>query len=164
MTYLALECSRYINGVAMRHGEVSRDMYPAYPVQSITNGVHAPTWTSKPFQKLFDEYIPDWRADNQYLRYTIGIPLELIRQAHLEAKRELLAEVKKAGGRGVEGRRLHGRVRAPGPRPTNGRTCCSRIQTGCGRSPRQPEECRSSSGGKGASAGCPGQGADPSHL
>ncbi len=98
MTYLALECSRYINGVAMRHGEVSRDMYPAYPVQSITNGVHAPTWTSKPFQKLFDEYIPDWRADNQYLRYTIGIPLELIRQAHLEAKRELLAEVKKRAG------------------------------------------------------------------
>ena len=28
MTYLALRCSRYINGVAMHHGEVSHGMFP----------------------------------------------------------------------------------------------------------------------------------------
>jgi starch phosphorylase len=31
MTYLALFAARYINGVAMRHGEVSRGMFPDYP-------------------------------------------------------------------------------------------------------------------------------------
>ncbi len=45
MTHLALALSRYVNGVAMRHGQISRDMFPGYPVCSITNGVHAPTWT-----------------------------------------------------------------------------------------------------------------------
>ncbi|HET9549796.1 MAG TPA: alpha-glucan family phosphorylase [Candidatus Binatia bacterium] len=38
MTYLALRLSRYINGVAMRHGEISRGMFPHYPIDSITNG------------------------------------------------------------------------------------------------------------------------------
>ncbi len=45
MTYLALFGSRYINGVAMQHGEVSRGMFPHYPIRAITNGVHADTWT-----------------------------------------------------------------------------------------------------------------------
>ena len=27
----------------MRHGEVSRDMFPGYPIRAITNGVHAAT-------------------------------------------------------------------------------------------------------------------------
>ena len=45
MTELALFFSRYINGVAMRHGEVSRSMFPSYPINAITNGVHATTWT-----------------------------------------------------------------------------------------------------------------------
>ena len=41
MTYLALFGSRYINGVAMQHAEVSRGMFPNYPIRAITNGVHA---------------------------------------------------------------------------------------------------------------------------
>jgi starch phosphorylase len=43
MTYLALRCSRYINGVAMHHGEISHGMFPNYPIHAITNGVHAAT-------------------------------------------------------------------------------------------------------------------------
>jgi starch phosphorylase len=43
MTYLALHMSRYVNGVAMRHGEISRDMFPHFAIDSITNGVHAST-------------------------------------------------------------------------------------------------------------------------
>ena len=41
MTSLAIHLSRYVNGVAMRHGEISRDMFPRYAIDSITNGVHA---------------------------------------------------------------------------------------------------------------------------
>lgn len=98
MTYLALSLSRYINGVAMRHGQISRDMFPSYPINSITNGVHAVTWTAAPFQRLYDSHIPEWRKDHIYLRYVISIPLDEIRQAHAEAKRELLAEVERRSG------------------------------------------------------------------
>jgi starch phosphorylase len=98
MTYLALSLSSYINGVAMRHGQISRDMYPSYPINSITNGVHAVTWTAVPFQRLYDRYIPEWRNDHLYLRYAISIPLDEIQQAHAEAKRVLVAEVDRRTG------------------------------------------------------------------
>jgi starch phosphorylase len=98
MTYLALRSSHYINGVAMHHGEVSRGMFPRYPIRAITNGVHAVTWTSDPLQALYDRHIPEWRHDNAYLRYALGIPLEEIREAHVHAKRELLAEIDRRSG------------------------------------------------------------------
>ncbi len=98
MTYLALRFSGYVNGVAMRHGEVSRGMFPAYDISAITNGVHAITWTSPAFSELFDAYIPGWRSDNNYLRYAISIPLPAIREAHSEAKTELFAEVSRSFG------------------------------------------------------------------
>lgn len=98
MTYLALSFSRYINGVAMHHGKISRDMYPSYPINSITNGVHAVTWTAVSFQRLYDRYIPEWRNDHLYVRYAISIPLDEIQQAHADAKRELLAEVERRTG------------------------------------------------------------------
>ncbi len=93
LTYLALEASSYINGVAMRHGEVSRSMFPNYPINSITNGVHATTWTSPPFGRLYDRLIPEWRRDNLYLRHAVAIPLEDIRRAHAEAKVAMLMEI-----------------------------------------------------------------------
>jgi glycogen phosphorylase len=98
MTYLALRFSRYINGVAMRHGEISMGMFPGYPINAITNGVHAVTWTSLPFAELFDRRIPEWRQDNFYLRYAIGIALHEIVEAHVHAKRALLAEVERQSG------------------------------------------------------------------
>jgi starch phosphorylase len=98
MTYLALRLSRYVNGVSMRHGEVSLDMFPGYPIHAITNGVHAVTWTSPAFSELFDRVIPGWRHDNRYLRYAIQIPLEDIQTAHQRAKRALLDEVERRTG------------------------------------------------------------------
>jgi starch phosphorylase len=98
MTYLALRFANYINGVAMRHGEISHDMFPRYPIDAITNGVHAVTWTASPFRNLYDRRIPEWRHDNFYLRYAVGIPVAEIQHAHAEAKRELLEEVRKRTG------------------------------------------------------------------
>ncbi len=102
MTYLALRFSHYINGVAMHHGEISRGMFPDYPVRAITNGVHAVTWSSPPFCDLYDRHVPEWREDNLYLRYAIGIPLEEIRAAHLAAKRKLLDEIRTRTGRTLD--------------------------------------------------------------
>ncbi len=90
MTMLALHFSHYINGVAKKHGEVSRRMYPGYTIDSITNGVHSVTWTSEPFQKLFDKHMPGWRADSYILRSALGIDKQEIWSAHMEAKRELV--------------------------------------------------------------------------
>lgn len=55
MTYLALTFSSFCNGVSKLHGVASRELLHAYwprllrdevPIESITNGVHLPTWTS----------------------------------------------------------------------------------------------------------------------
>jgi starch phosphorylase len=94
MTELALRFSGFVNGVSMRHGEVSRDMFPNHNIDAITNGVHATTWTAAPMAELFDRTIPDWRKDNCFLRYVIGIPVRKIREAHNQAKKELLRQVR----------------------------------------------------------------------
>jgi starch phosphorylase len=98
MTHLALHLTRFVNGVAMRHRDVSRGMFPDYPINSITNGVHATTWAGTAFAALFDRRIPEWRRDNLYLRYAVSIPLQEIRDAHALSKATLLAEVKRRTG------------------------------------------------------------------
>jgi len=50
LTSLALMFSWYVNGVSHRHEKISQDMFPDYPINSITNGVHATTWTAPPFE------------------------------------------------------------------------------------------------------------------
>lgn len=96
MTYLALNLSRYVNGVARRHGEVSRLMFGGYVIDSITNGVHAATWTSEPFQELFDRHMPGWREDNSSLRYAASIPNDEIWAAHQQAKRQLVKYIERS--------------------------------------------------------------------
>lgn len=98
MTYLALRLSRYVNGVAKKHGEVSRLMFAGYSIDAITNGVHAATWTAKPFQDLFDRYMPGWREDNFSLRYGLSIPRQEVWQTHLRARELLLADVQRKTG------------------------------------------------------------------
>jgi starch phosphorylase len=94
MTELALRFSGYVNGVSMRHAEVSRGMFPNHHIEAITNGVHATTWTAAPMAALFDRTLPKWREDNCFLRYAVGIPVSEIRQAHAQAKLELLRQVR----------------------------------------------------------------------
>jgi len=89
MTYLALNMSRYVNGVAKKHGEVSRLMFAGYQIDAITNGVHVATWTCPPFQALYDRYLSDWRQDNFSLRYAESIPKDELWEAHMKAKLEL---------------------------------------------------------------------------
>jgi starch phosphorylase len=102
MTELALRVSHFVNGVAMRHGEVSQDMFPRYPIRSITNGIHPATWASPSFSELFDRFIPEWRWDAYSLRYAVGIPAEEIALAHEQAKVALLDHVDRAGGVGMD--------------------------------------------------------------
>jgi glycogen phosphorylase len=94
LTHLALNLSHYVNGVAKRHAEVSQRMFGKHQVDAISNGVHAATWASPSFQKLFDAHIPGWRHDNFSLRYALSIPGSELWDAHLTAKQQLLTYVR----------------------------------------------------------------------
>jgi len=90
MTRLALFFSHYVNGVAKKHGEVSRIMFPGYSIDSITNGVHTPTWVSEPFQRLFDKHMPGWKSDPYILRSAFSMDKQEVWNAHMEAKQDLI--------------------------------------------------------------------------
>jgi len=93
LTLLALRFSRYANGVALQHAKISREMFPEFPIDSITNGVHAPTWVSDTFQQMLDTHISSWRRDTLYLRNAIDLSVQDILAAHASNKEALLAEV-----------------------------------------------------------------------
>jgi len=98
MTRLGLNLSEFINGVAKKHGEVSRSMFPGYEISAITNGVHTFTWTCDSFKRLYDKYLPGW-ANEPDLFVRVGrIPDDDIWNAHMEAKRSLLDYVKSTTG------------------------------------------------------------------
>lgn len=102
MTYLALNLSRYINGVAKKHREVSELMFADYKIDAITNGVHAATWVSEWFAKLYDRHMPVWKQDNFSLRYALSIPKDEVWQTHAEAKRELIEYVNHETNTGLD--------------------------------------------------------------
>jgi starch phosphorylase len=94
MTLLALNLSKYTNGVTEAHMEYSRKLFPGYHIQEITNGVHSYTWTNPHFRKLFDKYIPRWANEPELLVRVDTIPEEELWQAHLNAKTSLIEFVK----------------------------------------------------------------------
>lgn len=102
MTFLGFNLSHYINGVAKKHGEIARLLFAQYRIDSITNGVHAPTWTAPKFRALFDRHIPGWREDNFSLRYALSIPSTEIWDAHQAAKRELINNVNRTTNSGMD--------------------------------------------------------------
>ncbi len=102
MTLLALNLSGYVNGVAKRHTEVSRNMFPGYIIHDITNGVHSFTWTSTSFRELFDRYIPGWAHETELINRVDIIPDEEIWEAHQTEKNHLLQYVKEKTGVSLE--------------------------------------------------------------
>ncbi len=99
LTRLALNMSQYVNGVAERHAETSRRMFPQYPIHAITNGVHAATWTAPAFAQLYDRHVPRWRHEPETLvRAECCLTDDEVWNAHVQAKASLLAE---ADGLGV---------------------------------------------------------------
>ena len=99
MTRLALDVSHYVNGVALRHREVSSALFPGYEIHQITNGVHSRTWTSSPMKELFDKHMPGWRDDPMMLRNAIAMPDGELWHAHQAAKVQLLELVADRTGR-----------------------------------------------------------------
>jgi starch phosphorylase len=79
MAVMGLRLAQRANGVSQLHGEVSRSMFNAVwpdfdpedvPIGSVTNGVHAPTWTDPEVKALAaaklgtaDTTVADWASD-----------------------------------------------------------------------------------------------------
>lgn len=67
MAELALNVARTANGVSRLHGAVSRELFASHPrggaITSVTNGVHARSWTSPWLTTAFDKLAgPTWES------------------------------------------------------------------------------------------------------
>lgn len=95
MTRLALNLSGQVNGVAQRHAEVTRRMFPGFEVRAITNGVHPWTWASDSFRQLYDRRFPRWCHEPELLARADLLPDDDIRGAHAQAKAALAQEIRR---------------------------------------------------------------------
>ncbi|HXI10188.1 MAG TPA: alpha-glucan family phosphorylase, partial [Thermodesulfobacteriota bacterium] len=102
MTLLAMNLSQYINGVAKKHGEVSKVLFPGYQIQAITNGVHSYTWTCESFARLYDKYLPGWANEPELFVRVDKVPEEELWGAHMEAKRKLIDHVNSVAGASMD--------------------------------------------------------------
>jgi glycogen phosphorylase len=98
MTRLGLNLSDFVNGVAKRHAEVSRNMFPGYQVRAITNGVHPYTWTAESFRALYDRHVPGWTVEPELLGRADAIPADALMAAHAAAKRALIERIRTLAG------------------------------------------------------------------
>ncbi len=98
MTYLALNLSKYVNGVSKSHMEYSRKLFPGHYIRSVTNGVHSYTWTCPVFRALFDKHIPSWANEPILLVRALEIPNQEVWDAHVKAKTDLIEFVEKNRG------------------------------------------------------------------
>ena len=98
MAFLALNLSKYINGVSLAHVDFSRRLFPGRYIRAVTNGVHSFTWTNVNFRQLFDKYIPGWTNEPILLAKASEIPNRDVWDAHTKAKANLLSYVEKTNG------------------------------------------------------------------
>lgn len=102
MTRLALNLSEFVNGVGQRHAEMSSRMFPGYRVRAIANGVHPFTWTAGSFRMVYDHYVPGWCHEPQLLTRIDIVPDAAIREAHAQARQNLIDKVFAATGRELD--------------------------------------------------------------
>jgi len=106
MTVFGLRASGYHNAVSRRHGEVARKMWQSLwpnsveqkiPIDSITNGIHVPTWIEPKMQLLFTKYLGEnwlFRHDDQKIWDAIdNIPDEELWETHYWLKAKLVMRI-----------------------------------------------------------------------
>jgi glycogen phosphorylase len=98
LTRLALESSGFINGVARRHAETARRLFPAYRISAITNGVHPGTWTHPAFAKLYDQEMPRWQHEPEVLVGAMRLSPDEVWRCHQTAKADLISELRRRTG------------------------------------------------------------------
>ncbi|HEU0165892.1 MAG TPA: alpha-glucan family phosphorylase, partial [Thermomicrobiales bacterium] len=128
-TALSLRLAANVNGVSVKHGEVSREMWhdlwpdrtvDETPIISITNGVHLRTWISPEMRAVFERYLPRKWRDRQESEYVweliLNIPDDEFWAAHQVSKQHLIDEMdSRARRRYVEGQFDAWQVLSSGP-------------------------------------------------
>ncbi len=90
-TRLALNLSEFVNGVAQRHAETARELFPEFEVKSITNGIHPATWLHPGYAELYDARLPGWRSEPELLmRIEACVEPAEIWACHVAAKASLV--------------------------------------------------------------------------
>ena len=102
LTLLALNLSDYVNGVAIRHAETTRRMFPGYRIEAITNGVHASTWAHPAFAELYQADLACWAHEPERLGRCDQLDDEEVWRAHQRAKGDLLALVTRELGQSLD--------------------------------------------------------------
>ena len=103
MTVLAIRLAGHVNGVAKRHGTVSRQLWgdlwserplEQVPIGAVTNGVHLATWMANPIMRLLDYHLgDDWgfRLDDAEIwDAVLGLDARPVWFTHGELKRMLM--------------------------------------------------------------------------
>ena len=106
MSHLAVALSTSVNAVSILNAEVAQTMFSEKKIIPITNGVHHPTWTSSTMTKLFDEHLPEWKANPNRLKEAQKIPIEALKQARNENRKHLRDLVRNETGVEFEEHRL----------------------------------------------------------
>jgi starch phosphorylase len=109
VTPLSLRLSAHANGVSKLHGLVSRNMWqniwPKTPVEdtpidSVTNGIHVASWSSREIARLYSRYLgQDWYLEPDPKRiweFVSQIPLSELWRAHCHCRERLIAFTRRA--------------------------------------------------------------------
>ena len=112
MTVCALRLSQHVNGVARRHGEVSRQIWaPLWPdrpvdrvpIGHVTNGVHKASWMSREVMELLDHHFGhEWgnRVEDPALwEEMLELDETRLWKTHLELKVDLMSFVREEARR-----------------------------------------------------------------
>jgi starch phosphorylase len=106
LTAFAFRMSGYANAVSKLHGEVTRRMWQVLwpqksvsevPIQSVTNGVHVPTWQAPEIRELCMKYTPaqflDHQDDEEYWSCLDYIPDDALWQVRQTLKSRLIMTI-----------------------------------------------------------------------
>lgn len=112
MTVLALRLAGHVNGVAQRHGTVSRQIWAdvwsdrpteQVPIGAITNGVHLDTWLANPMMRLFDNHLgmdwPDRLDESETWDAVLGLDARELWRIHVDLKQALMRHVREEARR-----------------------------------------------------------------
>lgn len=107
MTALAIRLAGHVNGVAQRHGIVSREMWrhlwseraaDQVPIGAVTNGVHLETWMANPMMRLLDRHLGSgWnkaRENAETWDAVLGLESETLWRVHERLKNVLITRIR----------------------------------------------------------------------
>ncbi len=113
MTACAMRLSRYVNGVAEKHGQVTREnwtqLWPGrepeqVPIFHVTNGVHLTSWMAWRIMDLLDDHLgPGWAGkitDEGFWRGVLEIDDQALCAAHKQLKGYLFSFIREQARKG----------------------------------------------------------------